>query len=152
MVEHSNVLGMCLVRFDRVFTESSCRSDCLTRFKCELVLWVQEVRVTKRFTLRFNIHSDKYGPFWFHVEAQDCLQFCPRNSAESYIFILFHVTFRTLYVSIFYWSNYFSAITFSMYEYNRKTKPKPRCFRQFRNPGQDIVGGKKRTYGHHTFI
>lgn len=34
---------------------------------------------------------------------------------------------------------------------NRKTKPKPRHFRLFRNPGQDM-SRKKRTYNHPTFI
>ncbi len=46
-----------------------------------------------------------------------------------------------------YWSNYFSVITFSKYENNRKTKPKPRHFRQFRNPGQEM-SSKKKTNGH----
>lgn len=35
-----------------------------------------------------------------------------------------------------YWSNYFSVIIFSKYENDKKTKPKPKHFRQFRNPSQ----------------
>ncbi len=44
-----------------------------------------------------------------------------------------------------YWSNLFLIITSGKYE-NRKTKPKPGYFRQYRNPGQDI-SRKNGTFG-----
>ncbi len=55
-----------------------------------------------------HIHSDKYRQFWFHVEAQDC-----------------HISY-ILWMHICNYISYFSAITFNMYEKNKKTKPKPR--------------------------
>ncbi len=50
-------------------------------------------------------------------------------------------------MAAWFWWNYFSVITLSNYEDDRKTKPKARCLRQFKNPSQGM-SRKKRTYGH----